>query len=410
MANHNNEHYMKFANEQEFMDYADIPLEDKCLSCGSPLEFAVEQTSLMIDSKKLNFNGLPLLVCFACNKEYFVKQSIESVIYVLRQFKGRSEDQVNVKFKHSNTRYQYCEGYDFKYDYLDYENIPGLLRPQNDGFLTPVYFEKNALVYFLHYPGYIMELKSETYGVIKIGDVFEVAFGINRNDKLVMWLGDLGKLDDKTLTFLKLHNLDSDHQLMDSEFYRGQIRLEWAKPIKEIQIINRRHTLYSLSEKKLGLVLNHLDEEVVYEITSIIKPILFNINEIKPNISCLHKVLIEAVNKQNLREYLVVRTPDDRKYKDYGSIKLYEILLGVVSQDVSKVINIKDTIAPLYLLDDLRTYYFHIISDEDKDRIEKNVVKSLRISCFDDTKELYNALLDRLMNLFEVMVGIIDEK
>ena len=49
--------------------------------------------------------------------------------------------------------------------------------------------------------------------------------------------------------------------------------------------------------------LHHLDKEVINEIENINKPITYSDLEVKPVISALHKILIEAVNISNFKNY-----------------------------------------------------------------------------------------------------------
>jgi hypothetical protein len=50
-------------------------------------------------------------------------------------------------------RFSFCKNVDLKYDPLDYFYIPGLERPFNSGFLTPVFFSLDILPYFQNHPG-----------------------------------------------------------------------------------------------------------------------------------------------------------------------------------------------------------------------------------------------------------------
>lgn len=78
----------------------------------------------------------------------------------------------------------------------------------------------------------------------------------------------------------------------------------------------------------------------------------------------LHKVLIEVVNIKGFRELYCELYPETRgKHEDWKSIKYYEALSQKVLQppEDTKVI-----IAPLYLLNDFRQYYDHLLSLEKK--------------------------------------------
>ncbi|MGC5145432.1 hypothetical protein, partial [Escherichia coli] len=64
-----------------------------------------------------------------------------------------------------------------------------------------------------------------------------VPFGFNSNGKLVFWLGDLNYMDEQSQAILKGFNLDSDHLIIDPEFYQAQMNCIFSNPIKEKQIL-----------------------------------------------------------------------------------------------------------------------------------------------------------------------------
>lgn len=78
------------------------------------------------------------------------------------------------------------------------------------------------------------------------------------------------------------------------------------------------------------------------------------------------------------------------------SIKLYEGLLQTI---VTSDEQIKEIIAPLYLLNELRIIYDHLLPQDERDKRKKNVADSLSVSKFDESM-IYNVLLDRLSAFF----------
>lgn len=160
-------------------------------------------------------------------------------------------------------------------------------------------------------------------------DEFEIPFGINTNKKVVFWLGDLDKLDSATQNYLKINNIESDHRIIDSEFYDAQLKVIWSDPIIERQIINLRNKMYDTLKQKHSLDLHHLDKEVINEIENINKPITYSDLEVKPVISALHKILIEAVNISNFKNYYENNVgKKDKNYKQWKSIKYYQFILS----------------------------------------------------------------------------------
>lgn len=327
------------------------------------------------------------------------------VLYLHDELDKRNQEKVISTHRHLGIKYDFCETVEFSYDYEDYQNIPGLTALAGDGFLTPVFFNKNCLIYFMHHPEYELNLFSESYGTLRYMDDFEIPFGINSNGKVVMWLGDLDKLNQDTLDYLKIHNIESDHTLINSEFYLGQMCCIFSEPIVERQIINLRNKLYDNLKIRKELNLNHLDEEVIAVLEDIRKPITYSSLEIKPVISALHKILIESVNLENLKSfYRSTAEPVDKEHGKWGSIRYYQFLLLLLSGKNEVDDELKKLIAPLYLLNDLRILYFHIIPTEKQESLKQNIVSTLELESFQATEQMYSRLVSRLYDLFEYLV------
>ena len=150
----------------------------------------------------------------------------------------------------------------FLYDPDDYRNIPGLERPFNVGFLTPVFFNCNVLLKYDTAPGYRVRFASTTYGEIVPDDGNSICFGINRHGKVVMWLGDIAALPEPEQYYLRSENVKSDH-CIGSEFYDGQIECIFTKPTEEDRLFAMRSQFVEACRKRFGKKVAHLDEEVV---------------------------------------------------------------------------------------------------------------------------------------------------
>lgn len=375
---------------------------DICKKCGEKVELVFSDYKIQIDTFFIEVKELPQLECTCCGEKVLSSKSKKIILWLYEECRANNQKGVQVTLKNLNKRYNFCERFNFNYDYRDYENIPGLSALTGDGFLTPVFFKKEALIYFMHHPDYELNLFSESYGVFGYKNQFEVPFGINKNDKLILWLGDLDKLDDNTLRYLEIHNVPSDHILMHTEFYDAQLNVIWSKPIIERQLVNLRNKAYDLLKSKHGLDIHHLEEEVINALEDIKKPITYSESEIKPVISALHKILIEAVNKNALKTYYEsVVTEKDKNYKSWGSIKYYEFLLSQFSTK-----EIKDLVAPLYILNDLRIIFFHLLSLEEEEKRKQNVIQTLGLTHF-DVKEVYIRLVNKLKELFDELNSVL---
>lgn len=81
---------------------------------------------------------------------------------------------------------------------------------------------------------------------------------------MILFLGDLEQIDkdDRAILWLKSYNIKSDHEILDTEFYRAQFLNEFSEPIIEKRIINLRNCFFERVERECGIALHHLEEEV----------------------------------------------------------------------------------------------------------------------------------------------------
>lgn len=376
-----------------------------CSNCEMPIELTLVPVLIEIDNVKLSYEELHVLVCIDCHFACLPEYSKEIIDGCYQTAIERGEMMGIFSRKGYRKKFDYCTEQDFLYDHNDYYNIPGLSYDDEhsvEGFLTPVYFTKKVLLYFLQDPDYKVDLAAETYGQFSLKNEWSIPFGINRNDIVVFWLGDLSYLDNMTLSIMKPHNVESDHQLVVSEFYAGQMCCIWSHPNREIRICDQKNKLFAALEKTFGVSLFHLNDEIRQQKEQYVKPVIITEKTIEPTINMLHKVLIEGVNMAELKKlYLKIVNPPDKEYEKWGSIKFYEVLLKNI---ISGNDDVRRVIAPLYLLNDFRQYYDHLLSKEAKESKRKNIIQSLGITSFDNVVKIYDELLNRLAALFEYMI------
>lgn len=306
--------------------------------------------------------------------------------------------------------FEYCMDIGLDYDHRDYYNIPALCYDEEhsvEGFLTSVYFTRNGLYYFLYDPEYNLHLFSETYGNLRYKDKWSIPFGINRNGNVVFWLGDLSYMDERSLQILKPHNIESDHQLIDSEFYAAQLCCIWSDPNSELKVCFQRMSLYEHIKDKHGIELFHLEDEVKNQMDRFQKQLVINESTIESSINLLHKVLVEGVNITELRKlYELYVDKTTKGYMDWKSIKLYQgILEGSISDDA-----LKEIISPMYLLNDFRQYFDHLLSNQKKESIKANILNSLQMESFEQINEIYDLILKRLAIFYEYLSIAVEKK
>ena len=319
--------------------------------------------------------------------------------------------------KNYKKKFEYCQETDYKYDHKDYYNIPGLCYDEKhsiEGFLTPVFFDRKALIYFISVPDFEVDIFSETYGHIGKKDPegiyvydWDIPFGFNSNGKLVFWLGDLNYLDTQSQAILKGFNVDSDHLIVDSEFYQAQMNCTFSKPIIEKQILMNKDSLISNVKKKYNIDLAHLDEECSEHAKNIKRPLVFTEQSVSGVINAFDKVLVEGFNVGQLRvlyETLYIESERDDQYRNWQSIRLIKEILLKFCDEIGNTIDVEKLISPLYILHDYRIYLDHLLSKDKQENTKAHIVATLGVQNFGEQEAIYAEEIDRLNRLFQYLV------
>ncbi|NYT64097.1 hypothetical protein H0A66_17405 [Alcaligenaceae bacterium] len=287
-------------------------------------------------------------------------------------------------------RYSFCKKIDFKYSQIDYEYVPGLMRPWNDGFLTPVFFNIAVLNKYSQDPRYKLDLFSETYGTILAND-WTISFGINRNKRVIMWLGDIDALPEEEQYFLRSENVDSDHDL-HSEFYEAQIDVVFSERSKQNELLHLRKSLNDLFNDKHAQRLFILEGEVATVINNLTRPVFWEERHVGPAIESLSRVFVESINSGFLKK-MVKDKDSTRDIKSVGSLKAlqawFEVVLGQSAH--------ADLALPFYVLYDLRIVCSHLLSSEKRAEMMQFVNSRLGLDPDNRNLELtYDELLNAL--------------
>lgn len=398
-----------FENTYDNYETAEILNETKC-DCGSYYEMHLDTVEVTIGEYTVLLVDCPTMVCTKCGKQHLcpdIPQEIYTTYFRLTK-NGFKNCKLTMK---SDIRYEFAKTANFIYDSRDM-SIPGLgvdLDPTNPkGFSCPVYFDRKVLNNFFTDDDYELDFFSESYGSIaKKGTdgwqyEWKIVFGINKNDRVILFLGDLDQIDsaDRAIYWLKSYNVNSDHCIVDTELYRGQFGCIFSEPIIEHRIISLRNSFFSKIKKKYGIELFHLEEEVEANGRDLRKPINYSKNEIKQNIITLDGVLNEGIDCEALRTLCSqIVVPPPANIKDLKTRKLLQNIIAVsAGQD-----DARDIIAPLFYLNDLRVCFAHLISQETINEYESNIVSAFNLSAFTDYRKLYDTLIDKLYYLYRYL-------
>jgi len=404
-----------FASYDDFLaEYKTYRL-DECKKCNGICELIENDITCIIENIKLHFVPLLVLRCKKCGAIFLPEHSKQMIDGAYKT--AVKENQIIGEFHPTGykKKFDYCKDIDFDYDHRDFYNIPGLCYDEEhsvEGFLTPVYFEKEALVYFLALPEYEVMIFSESYGYFAKKNSsgmyqydWNVPFGFNTNAKLVMWLGDISYMDDKTRAILKPFNVPSDHLLIDSEFYRAQMKCIFSEPIIEKRILLNKKAFTDNINNKYSIDLSHLTDECQEHEKKVKRPVVFSETSVSEVINAYDKILIEGFNVAKLKElYEILYTSDERnkKYNSWQSIKLIEAVLSKLAISMQNI-DVSSVMSPLYILHDYRILLDHLLPTDKITETKNHITITLGVQNFGEQESIYHEEIQRLNTLFNYL-------
>jgi len=372
----------------------------KCDKCNEYMCLEQRLFHETFQGTDITITNLPLLICEKCGLEYLPDKSKVFLCYIVnkaqknghRVFSGSLKPYANEK------RYNFARNLGFLYNSIDYDYIPGLMRPLNDGFLTPVFFNKSVLIKYLNKPGYTLSLACNTYGSIYKDHEHLIAFGINKNDKVIMWLGDIAGLPEEEQYYLRSENIDSDHDIA-SEFYAGQIDIEWGNLSSEQEIFEARSRFEQKVLTKHHIVVHKCNEEVINIIKNIQRPIYWNEKGVHDAIVALNKVCVEAINEDELRKAILF-IDDKADLKNLKGLKLLEKYMGLKK----KVYVEKKYLLTFFVLYDFRQVLSHLMSKEASEEIMESCYSRLNVQDKNDYKEIYEKIVSGITETYNNLI------
>jgi hypothetical protein len=213
------------------------PQSAYCGCCHGQLDLVFSNFDEEVSKVHISITGLPTLRCEKCHRDFLPDKSRFAIIELHKQATEKRSPLVVVNRKKIVRTFEFSD-VPFIYDADDYYYIPGLVRPRDEGFLTPVFFNKAVLLKYDTSPNYSVTFTSATYGQI-VAEEFSIPFGINKNGAVVAWLGDIARLPKPEQFYLRSENRPSDHSI-GSEFYDAEIECEFTPPSRENELIRQR--------------------------------------------------------------------------------------------------------------------------------------------------------------------------
>jgi len=384
----------------------------KCKECNDFRYLKIFGVRWEKDKKSVGIK-VPFFICPSCGsreplyeKEYYDKLAEEEYS------KLKEGEFTSIEFKYEQKEFSRFSHLEFKYSSEDYYLIPGLYREFDEGYLCPVFFDKDILLYYNNHPDYSVKLYSFSSGNIyfKGEALFRWGFGINRNGKIFKWLGDLNEdfEDEEMKSHLKrfqASNIESDHDIY-STFYLSQNPFS---PEDAFQESDNETKIFSLKEKLdnvffslFGFKLTKIEIDDLFEYYK--PPILEEKEQIFNAYISLSKLIIENIQIDLLKSKLIENESlKKEEIKKLGSIKTFQNFC----KQILNIENIDEIISPIYVLSDLRQLQGHLADKSFEDKY--NFCKE-RLGLEKDANhfQVYEKLILELVKFYKVLIDNIN--
>jgi len=227
-------------------------------------------------------------------------------------------------------------------------------------FLKPVYFKKEVLTKYIDDERSSVGTSSQSLGNIKYLDQWHMTYGLNENNRVVVWLGDLQERSYEEQTYWRHFNIPPEGGIGD-DFYKTQIEGQWAEGSEsfETRVLALREDINKITNKLYGTPLFTVtsdDEEYRKQLHTAIKT---GPKALKPQINALARLFVDAIDKKLLTRLITDKAKlVNSKGEKVGSINLLQVLY---SQETDNVFNISDT---LHLIWIIRGLYSHVFNEQ----------------------------------------------
>jgi hypothetical protein len=372
----------------------------RCGTCRGWLVLDEASFFRVVDGIEVTVQDLPVLFCQTCDLIYLPARSKGAILHHVEEAKRKDKPGVVVtrRPEAKQERFRYCRKVEFLYDSTDYHYIPGLYR--GDGFLTPVFFSKGVLLKYMHHPEYVVELGSDTYGTIWRNGEHLLPLGINRNGKVIMWLGDLDQMPEQEQYYLRSENVPSDHDI-GSDFYLGQIEAVFTDYSKERELFRLRSEFGAKCLKDHNFKLNVYDLEVFKLMAEVVRPVTWGEREVRGVVEALNKILVESLNSDGLKKSISGLKADE-DVKALGGMKLLQKWLGLAYSSIDAA----SALSPFFVLYDFRIVVAHLIPADSAAKKLAFCYERMGLAEGNRSYEtLYDALIGKLTHSYQLILG-----
>lgn len=360
-------------------------------STGEELSMWFGPHDFFVDEISVSLNGVPLLRNERTGEIHFPNKTKHMIAHFVEEAKKKNKPHIMLSPKNlEHKRFAFAEKFEFQYSQVDYGYIPGLIRPWDEGFLTPVFFNISVLNKYSQHPDYKLDLFSETYGNISYKDEWIISFGVNKNNKIIIWMGDIDTLPDNEKYYLRSENIPSDHDI-HSEFYDAQIEVQFSDPSKQSQTFHLRKELNDFVLGQLSFDLYTLDGEVSEVISNLHRPVFWEDKHVGPVIESFNRIFVESINSRAIKSD-IKSINQGAETKNKGSLKLFQLWL----EERLSCENVSDLMCPFYVLYDFRIITCHLQSSDKRAEILKSINTRIGI---EENNANYELIFDAIISM-----------
>lgn len=197
-------------------------------------------------------------------------------------------------------------------------------NPNAPHFLTPVYFERKVLDKYTNDPSNY----TVGDGTLMFLDEWSLPFTINDDNKVVVWLGDLGRIPYKEQQYWKLYNIKPQGGI-EKKFFQRQMMAQFTDSITpEKKLFELLRDLNDSFIKKYGnelfVELSEADQQIK---SAFSVPTNGSVTSFQNFLMHLCKITVESINNDLIQSVVSKEKLFDKDNKPFGSRIKLKILL-----------------------------------------------------------------------------------
>lgn len=206
-------------------------------------------------------------------------------------------------------------------------------NPEAPYFLTPIFFNKSVLnKYKTDTANYVI-----SDGYIRYLDEWNLPFTINEEDKVVVWLGDLGRIPFDEQKHWSTENIPPKGAI-EENFWKQQMESVFVdKILPEKWLFTLIGKLNEKFNDKYGaIIFNPLSEADNSIYSAFVTPIVNTVDEYKEYLIQFCKITCESINKKTVQKFVQEEKLKDAQGQALGSIGQLDVLfkeLGITTGD-----------------------------------------------------------------------------